>query len=76
MVEKRQAPDRRAREQLSDYFYLVLAAMSLLQAVGSIEENGLWPGALIGLVTVMFAGLITVGNRGRFLPMFDNRHQP
>jgi hypothetical protein len=75
MAETRQAPDRRPRAQLSDYFYLVLAAMSLMQVPGAIEATGLWPAGLFGLTTVMFAVLIAVGSRGRFLPLCESRHK-
>ncbi|TFD47848.1 hypothetical protein E3T55_14965 [Cryobacterium frigoriphilum] len=75
MAEMNHTPDRRPRRQLSDSFYLVLAAMSLMQVPGGIEATGPWPAALIGVVTVTFAVLIALGNRGRFLPMFDNRRK-
>jgi hypothetical protein len=73
--ETQHQTDRRPRAQLTDYFYLILAAMSLLQVPGTIESSGVWPGVLFAVVTVMFLVLIAVGNRGRFLPLVANRYK-
>ena len=51
----------------------MLVATSLLQVSSGIAATGLWPGAVFGLVTVLFAAMIAHGNRARFLPMLDNR---
>jgi hypothetical protein len=65
--------DRRPRRQLSDSYYLVLAAMGLLQVPRTVEASGIVSGILSTIVIILGSILIAVGNKGRFMPMLNNR---
>lgn len=65
--------DRKPRAIPSDYFYLVLAALGLLQVPTTFQSNGIWIGILYVAAILCFTYLIAVGNRGRFSPWLDRK---
>lgn len=75
MQNESNVKDRRPRRQINDSYYLVLTGIGLLQVPKTIESSGPLIGILCALVIVIFAVLIAIGNKGRFLPMLDNRYK-
>lgn len=67
--------DRRPRGIPSDYLYLVLAALGLLQVPTTFESSGIWIGILYVGAILCFTYLIAVGNKGRFSPWLDRKSQ-
>lgn len=62
---------RKPRAIPSDYFYLVLAALGLLQVPTTFQSSGFWIGILYVAAILCFTYLIAVGNKGRFSPWLD-----
>jgi hypothetical protein len=63
--------DRKPRAILSDYFYLVLAGLGLLQVPTTIQASGVWIGILYGAAILCFTYLIAAGNKGRLTPWIE-----
>jgi hypothetical protein len=68
--------DRKPRGILSDYFYLVLAGLGLLQVPATIQDRGVWIGVLYVVAILCFTYLIAAGNKGRFTPWLDRDPRP
>lgn len=65
----------RSRGIPSDYFYLVLAALGLLQTPATFESSGIWIGILYVAAILCFTYLIADGNKERFTPWLDRSHR-